>query len=269
MSKRDLKNQPAPLYDRIGRTYAAIRQPDPRLAEPIWRALGDARSVVNVGAGTGSYEPPDREVTAVEPSEVMIAQRPPEAAPAVQAVAEDLPFGDNSFDAAMAVLTLHHWSDVDAGLAEMVRVARRRVVVVTFDFQVANELWTVRDYVSELAVHSLRSLPSLTRVLDALPAPSAQPLLVPRDCTDRMFATLWARPEQYLDPAVRAATSAWHQLPASVVSRALRQLRADLASGKWDERYGHLRTTPAWDVGLRLIQADTPHPNMDAAPDGP
>jgi SAM-dependent methyltransferase len=238
------------------------------LADSIWQALGDARSVVNVGAGTGSYEPPDRRVTAVEPSEVMIAQRPPGAAPAVQAVAEGLPFGDKSFDAAMAILTLHHWSDVDAGLAEMVRVARR-VVVVTFDPQAANDHWMVRDYLPELAACNARSLPSLTQLREALPVATVLPLLVPCDCTDRMFATLWARPEQYLDPAVRAATSAWHQLPPSVTARALRRLRRDLASGKWDARYGHLRTTPVWDVGLRLIRADTRLPGLDAVSSGP
>jgi SAM-dependent methyltransferase len=244
------------LYDRIGRTYGAIRQADPRLAEPIWQALGDARSVVNVGAGTGSYEPPDRQVTAVEPSTVMIAQRAPGAAPAVQAVAEDLPFEDDSFDAAMAILTLHHWSDVDAGLAELVRVARRRVVVVTFDLDVGNDLWLVRDYLPEIATSNLRSYPSMTRLLDALPAATVQPLLVPRDCTDRMFAALWARPEQYLDPEVRAATSTWDQIPRAASARALEQFRRDLDSRKWDERYGHLRMTPAWDVGLRLMRAD-------------
>jgi SAM-dependent methyltransferase len=244
------------LYDRIGQTYGAIRRADPRLAEPIWKALGDARSVVNVGAGTGSYEPPDREVTAVEPSEVMIAQRPPGAAPAVQAVAEDLPFGDDSFDAAMAILTLHHWSDVAAGLAEMVRVARSRVVVVTFDLDVGNDLWLVHDYLPEIATSNLRSYPPMAQLLGALPSATAQPLLVPRDCTDRMFAALWARPEQYLDPEVRAATSTWDKIPDDVSARGLRQLRRDLASGTWDERYGHLRSTPAWDVGLRLIRAE-------------
>jgi SAM-dependent methyltransferase len=228
------------------------------LAEPIWQALGDAQSVVNVGAGTGSYEPPDRGVTAVEPSEVMIAQRAPGAAPAIQAVAEDLPFGDNSFDAAMAVITLHHWSDVDAGLAEMMRVARRRVVVVTFDPQFNSDLWIVRDYLPELVAYNARRLPSMTQLLEALPGATVQPVMAPRDCTDRMFATLWARPEQYLDPQVRAATSVWHQIPREVSARALGQLRRDLASGKWDERYGHLRTTPAWDVGLRLIRAELP-----------
>jgi SAM-dependent methyltransferase len=228
------------------------------LAEPIWLALGDARSVVNVGAGTGSYEPPDRQVTAVEPSAVMIAQRPPDAAPAVQAKAEALPFRDGEFDAAMAILTLHHWSDVDAGLAELVRVAQRRVVVVTFDLQVAHDLWIVCDYLPELATSNARLFPSMTLLLDALPGATVQPLPVPRDCTDRMFATLWARPEQYLDPHVRAATSTWHQVPQAATTRALTQLRHDLASGEWDKRYGHLRTRPEWDVGLRLIRAELP-----------
>ena len=244
------------LYDRIGRSYGAIRQADPRLAEPIWQALGDARSVVNVGAGTGSYEPHDRQVTAVEPSEVMIAQRAPGAAPAIQADAEHLPFADDSFDAAMAILTLHHWADVNAGLAEMLRVARRRVVVVTFDPKVAAELWIIRDYLPEVVTHHLRRFPSMTQVVEALPGATVEPLLAPRDCTDRMFATLWARPEQYLDRQIRDATSTWHQIPYVASARALGQLHRDLASGKWDERYGHLRTTPVWDVGLRLIRAE-------------
>jgi SAM-dependent methyltransferase len=226
------------------------------LAEPIWRALGDAQSVVNVGAGTGSYEPPDLQVTAVEPSEVMIAQRPPGAAPAIQSVAEDLPFADDSFDAAMAILTLHHWTNVNAGLAEMVRVARCRAVVVAFDLDVSNELWTVRDYLPELMTANARSFPSMDQLLDALPGASVQPLMVPPDCTDRMFAALWARPEQHLDPDVRAATSAWQQVPEAAAVRALRLLRRDLVSGAWDERYGHLRKAKVWDVGLRLVQAE-------------
>lgn len=226
------------------------------MADPIWQALGDARTVVNVGAGTGSYEPLDHQVTAVEPSEAMIAQRAPGAAPAIQAAAEDLPFADNSFDAAMAILTLHHWSDLAAGLAEMMRVARRRVLIVTFDLEVAHDQWIVRDYLPELVPFNVRWFPSLARVLDELPSATVQPMLVPRDCTDRMFATLWARPEQYLDAQVRDATSTWHQIPAATSARALRQLRRDLSSGKWDERYGHLRTTPVWDVGLRLLRAD-------------
>ncbi len=245
-----------PLYDRIGRTYAAIRRPDPRLAERIWRALGEARTVVNIGAGTGSYEPRDRQVTAVEPSEVMIAQRAPDAAPAVQASAEALPFQDGSFDAAMAILTLHHWGDVDAGLAEMVRVARQRVVIVTFDPTTWGDQWIVRDYLPEILRRASDWKPTIARVREALPSATAEVLPAPRDCTDRMFATLWARPEEYLDPRIRAATSVWHQLPPEVSARALDQLARDLDSGAWDERYSHLRTTPEWDVGLRLIRAE-------------
>ena len=156
----------------------------------------------------------------------------------------------------MAILTLHHWSDVNAGLAEMVRIARRRVVMVAFDPEAAAELWIIRDYLPEVVTHHLRRHPSMTQLLDALPAATVEPLLAPRDCTDRMFATVWARPEQYLDPEVRDATSTWHQIPQAASARALRQLGRDLASGKWDERYGHLRTTPVWDVGLRLIRAE-------------
>jgi SAM-dependent methyltransferase len=248
----------SPLYDRIGRTYGAIRRADPRLAEPIWRALGDAQTVVNVGAGAGSYEPPDREVTAVEPSSIMIAQRSPDAAPAVQAAAESLPFPDDAFDASMAVLTVHHWSDVEAGLAEMVRVARRRVVIVTFDPEAWGDQWIVRHYLPEILDEPAEFKPSIRRVLEALPPATVEPLPAPRDCTDRMFATLWARPAEYLDPRIRAATSVWHQLPPEVAARALDQLARDLASGVWDERYGYLRTTPEWDVGLRLIRAELP-----------
>lgn len=244
------------LYDEIGGGYAAVRRQDPRLAAPIWEALGSAKTVVNVGAGAGSYEPGDREVTAVEPSAVMIAQRPTGAARVVLAPAENLPFPDNSFDAAMAVITLHHWSDVEAGLAEMRRVARRRAVVVMFDPELEANLWIARDYFGEHAARCFSSLPPISRVLDAFPEAHVRPLLVPNDCSDRMFATLWARPEQYLDPRVRAATSVWGRLPADVVTRAVAELRRDLESGAWDGRYGHLRATPEFDVGLRLITTE-------------
>jgi SAM-dependent methyltransferase len=245
-----------PLYDSIGRTYAAIRRPDPRLAEPIWAALGDAQTVVNVGAGAGSYEPPDLQVTAVEPSAVMIAQRPPGSAPAVQASAESLPFPDDSFDASLAVLTLHHWTDVEAGLAEMIRVAQRRVVIVTFAPETWGDQWIVRDYLPEILDGAHDWKPSIAGLLRVLPEATIEPLAAPCDCTDRMFATLWARPEEYLDPRIRAATSVWHQLPPEVAARALDALARDLASGAWDERYGHLRTTPERDVGLRIVRSE-------------
>jgi SAM-dependent methyltransferase len=247
------------LYDRIGGSYAAIRRADPRFGRRIRKALGDARSVVNVGAGAGSYEPTDRHVLAVEPSRVMIAQRPAGAAPVVQAEAEHLPFPDDSFDAALAVLTIHHWNDVDAGLHELVRVAQRRVVVLTFDTATWADQWIVQEYLPEVMTDLAPTFPSLGRVLEALPAATVEPLLAPRDCSDRMFATLWARPEEYLDPQVRAATSVWHQLPPPVSRRALEALGRDLASGAWDERHGRLRTTPEWDVGLRLVRGEGRH----------
>jgi SAM-dependent methyltransferase len=233
-----------------------VRVADPRLAQPIRDALGDARSVVNVGAGTGSYEPRDREVVAVEPSAVMISQRPADAAPVVRAAAESLPFPDDSFDAAMAVITIHHWHDVDAGLREMRRVARRRAVIVTFDPALEADLWIVRDYIRDHVSHTFSSLPPIDRVLETFPEAEVHPLLIPNDCSDRMFAALWARPEAHLDPVVRAGTSVWQRLPADVVSRAVEDLRRDLESGVWDLRYGHLRTTPAYDAGLRVITAE-------------
>jgi SAM-dependent methyltransferase len=179
------------LYDEIGHGYATVRVEDPRLARPIWDALGDARTVVNVGAGAGSYEPRDREVVAVEPSAVMIAQRPARAAPAVLAAPERLPFPDDSFDAAMAIITLHHWDDVDAGLREMRRVARRRTVIVTFDPALEADLWIARDYIREHVIHTFSSLPPISRILERFPDAEVRPLLIPNDCSDRMFATLW------------------------------------------------------------------------------
>ena len=244
------------LYDRIGRGYSPIRQADPRFAAAIRRALGDVRSVVNVGAGAGSYEPPDLDLTAVEPSTVMIAQRPPGSAPVVQAFAEELPFPADSFDAAMAIITIHHWRDLEDGLAEMRRVARRRVVVLAFEHVVRGEQWIVHDYLPELVPLHFASYPSVERVCAALPGATVEVLPAPSDCTDRMFATLWARPEQYLDPEVRAATSTWGMVPPHVAERAVAELRRDLESGAWDERHGHLRTLPELDVGLRLIRAE-------------
>jgi SAM-dependent methyltransferase len=243
-------------YNAMGHGYSGVRRPDPRVAAAIWSALGDAASVVNVGAGTGSYEPADCDVIAIEPSEVMIAQRPADAAPAVKATAEALPLEDKSVDAALAVLTLQHWDDVELGLGEMARVARRRVVVVTMDIAVLAQLWLIRDYVPEtLPAHAAR-FPSIKWLLGALPGASASQLPVPRDCTDGFMAAFWGRPEAYLDPHIRSGTSPWQQLPSAVVTRALGALQADLERGEWDRRYGHLRQRFTLDVGLRLIRAE-------------
>jgi SAM-dependent methyltransferase len=246
-------------YDRIGVGYRQVRRPDPRIAARIEAALGDARTVLNVGAGTGSYEPTDREVTAVEPSQVMIDQRPEDAAPAVQASAEALPFEDDSFDAAMALITVHHWSDLAAGLGEMARVARERVVVLSFDGPALGELWMVRDYVPRLLEIHVETMPPIETLMAALPGATVEPVPIPRLCTDAFWCALWDRPELHLDPELRRGSSGWQLMDAAEIDeagRGLESLRADLQSGAWDERYGHLRTAAELDVGLRLIRAE-------------
>jgi SAM-dependent methyltransferase len=238
------------LYDAIGGTYTATRRTDPRIAAQIWAALGDARSVVNVGAGTGSYEPGDRQVLAVEPSAVMRAQRPADAAPCVAAVAERLPLADRSFDAAMAVATVHHWRDPLAGLREMRRVAGR-VVVFTFDFVGLSRFWLTRDYLPELA-DLLRGHPPIEGQAAAIGA-HIEPVMVPWDCVDGFFEAYWRRPEAYLDEAVRRGISTWAKLGPAVEQRVVRSLRADLASGRWAERNRELLDLDEADVGLRLL----------------
>lgn len=242
-------------YDRIGIGYRGIRRTDPALASRIWAALGDARSVLNVGAGTGSYEPLDRSVLAVEPSSVMIAQRPPDAAPVIQAIAEQLPLANQTVDAAMAVLTLQHWESVETGLHELMRVVRDRVVLVTMDVETLSELWIVRDYLPELLGQHAARFPTIARLRELLPNVQVEVLPVTRECEDGFMAAFWARPDLYLDPTMRAATSPWHDLPPAAVERALAQLREDLDSGEWRRRNGHLLARTELDVGLRLITA--------------
>jgi len=240
-------------YDEIGRTYTATRQEDPRIAAQLHAALGDARTVVNVGAGTGSYEPRDRWVLAVEPSATMIVQRPPDAAPVVQASAEDLPLADATVDAALATLTVHHWDDWRAGVAELLRVTRRRVVIWTFDPAALESLWVARDYLPEtMAVERGRTC-SIEELGAALGGARVEPVLIPRDCEDGVAAAFYARPERYLDPVVRAGMSSFVGLDDAP---GLRRLEDDLRSGAWDERYGHLRELPALDAGYRLVVAE-------------
>jgi len=243
-------------YDRMGIGYSAVRRPEPRIAAQIEAALGDARSVLNVGAGTGSYEPADRAVTALEPSREMIAQRPPGSAPLVEGVAENLPFDDDSFDAAMALITVHHWNDLRAGLAEMVRVARQRVLVLTFTPVPPEEHWMRRDYFPAILDFHTRVMPPIEELSALLPDASVEPVPIPNGCADGFWLAIWDRPEMHLDPHVRRASSSWHQLPADEVERGLAKLKADLESGQWDERNGHLRATPQLDVGLRLVTAE-------------
>jgi DNA-binding transcriptional MerR regulator len=243
------------LYQVIGGAYTATRHTDPRIAASIWDALGDARTVLNVGAGTGSYEPPDRDVTAVEPSAVMRAQRPAGAAPCVDAVAERLPFADQSFDAAMAVSTVHHWKDPIAGLREMRRVARR-VVVLTFDASEATRrrrFWLTRDYLPEFA-GLFAGWPTLSELTGSIGA-HAEPMLIPWDCVDGLFEAYWRRPHAYLEEHVRRAMSVWTRVGPDAEQRVVSGLRDDLVSGRWAERNHDLDELDAADFGLRLVVA--------------
>ncbi len=245
----------APLYDTIGATYPATRRTEPRIAARIWAALGDARTVLNVGAGTGSYEPPGRDVTALEPSAVMRAQRPAGAAPCLAATAENLPFEDQSFDAAMAVSTVHHWLDPIAGLHEMRRVARR-VVVFTHeasDTGWRRRFWLTRDYLPEVA-DLVAGRPSLAEQARAIGA-RIEPVLIPWDCADGFFEAYWRRPEAYLDEQVRRGVSVWARVGPQAEQRAVRSLRDDLASGRWAERNRDLVDLEAAELGLRLLIA--------------
>jgi SAM-dependent methyltransferase len=244
----------AQLYDTIGATYNVTRRTEPRIAERVWAALGDARTVLNVGAGTGSYEPSDREVTAVEPSAVMRSQRPAGAASCVAATAESLPFEDQSFDAAMAFSTVHHWQDPIAGLREMRRVARR-VVVFTFDTSDPSQFWLTRDYLPEFAaLRACRVLASLTELARAIGA-RMEPVLIPWDCADGFFEAYWRRPEAYLDENVRRGVSIWARVGPDAEQRAVRSLRDDLASGRWAERNRDLVDLEAAELGARLLIA--------------
>ncbi|WP_107656079.1 class I SAM-dependent methyltransferase [Nocardia suismassiliense] len=245
------------VYDATGRTYALTRRPDPRIAEAIGVALDGMASVVNVGAGTGSYEP-GRTVLAVEPSRVMIAQRPVGAAPAVRAVAECLPVGSGAVDAALAVLTIHHWGDLEQGVAEMVRVARRRVAILTWDHAVFREFWLVRDYLPAAAVTDARLAVSLGRLTGLLEDPEVQVVPVPHDCVDGFGGAYWRRPEAYLDETVQAGMSMLALTPKPMLQQGLSRLKEDLETGAWQTRYADLLERPHLDLGYRLVTADLP-----------
>jgi SAM-dependent methyltransferase len=242
----------ARLYDTIGTTYAGTRRTEPRLAAQFWAALGDARTVLNVGAGTGSYEPPDREVTAVEPSALMRSQRPAGAAPCLAGSAESLPFADQSFDAAMALATIDHWPDPIAGLHEMRRVARR-VVVFTHDASASDRFWLTRDYLPEHP-RLWTGRPALTQLAGAIGA-RIEPVLIPWDCADGFYEAYWRRPEAYLDDRVRSGMSVWARVGPAAEQRAVRGLRDDLASGRWAERNRDLLDLDAAALCSRLLVA--------------
>jgi SAM-dependent methyltransferase len=246
-----------PRYDDIGVGYTHTRREDPRFAELIDAALGDTRTVVNVGAGAGSYEPAGRHVIAIEPSDVMAAQRPPDRVPAMRAGAGNLPLRDDSVDAAMAIVTLHHWdTDQERGVCELRRVARGPVVILTYDPRVSGAMWLMADYLPEVAALDRKIFPHPERLADWLGGEVAiDPVPISRDTPDWMLGSFWAHPERVLDPRARAATSGFARMAPAIVERCVAAVAADLASGAWDERHGHLRALDAHDVGLRLVVA--------------
>jgi SAM-dependent methyltransferase len=238
-------------YDEIGIDYARLRRPDPRIAAMITAALGPAKVILNVGAGAGSYEPEARRITAVEPSVAMIRQRPASNAIVVQGVAEALPFADASFDAAMAILTLHHWRDQARGLAEMRRVTRGPIVLLTYDAAVRG-FW-LADYTPELVTLDEGQFPAMTAYRDWLGPVEIVPVPIPHDCIDGFLCAWWRRPAAYLDPRIRAAISSFWKI--GDVTPALRRLGDDLANGAWQARYGSLLTQDSADFGYRLVTA--------------
>jgi SAM-dependent methyltransferase len=243
-------------YERCAPSYRSMRHADPRIAEHIDAALGDSHTVLNVGAGSGSYEPEDRWVLAVEPSAGMRAQRPVHLAPAIDATAEALPLDDDAVDAAMAMITVHHWSDPARGLRELRRVARGPVLVLTFDIDLLASFWMITDYLPEALLDDRLRFPRIAQITETLGCARVHEIPIPNDCTDGFFEAQYARPEAYLDPRVREAQSVWPRLAEGVEERALTALSADLQSGSWDERHGALRHQPSYDGGLRLIVSD-------------
>lgn len=239
-------------YEHHGRTYAQHRRPDPRIAARIHAALGNARTVLNVGAGAGSYEPNDRWLLAVEPSATMRAQRPPGAAPVIDARAEALPFDEDAVDAAMACVTIHHWEPAAAGLAELRRVARGPVVVFTFELD-ALPAWQ-HEYLREGLALERPRFPAIDDIAAALGGRTrVEHIPTPGDCADGFFEAFWRRPQALLDPAVRSAQSMWALLDPDTEQQIVERLAKGLDSGAWDAEHGHLREQHSFDGALRLV----------------
>ncbi len=244
----------SPVYDTIGQGYLAHRRADPRWEAVIFEHLGETELIVNVGAGAGAYEPPHRSVVAVDPSNVMIAQRPAEAGPAVRASGSALPLPSRCADVAMAILTVHHWDDWAAGLAEMCRVADRRVVL-GMDFDLHASFWLLQDYLPEVGDYTRSLGPDAAAIARAIGATKTVPLLVPLDMVDGVLGAYWRRPEAYLEPAVRANCSGLALADQTVIARGVAALAADLESGAWHERHADLLSRDSLDLGYRLVVA--------------
>jgi len=242
----------ATLYDNIGRTYSSRRQSDPRIEAAIVNAIEGCSSILNVGAGTGSYEPSSRTVVAVEPSRIMISQRPPGTAPVVQASAEALPFRDASFDAVLGILTAHHWKNQARGFSECARVARSRVVFLTIDMNACAQFWLF-DYLPDLIRVDRLIFPRLEQFQEAFGAIEATEVPIPEDCRDGFLGAYWKRPRAYLDPEVRAGISTFSRI--GDIKGQLARLESDIDSGEWDQRYSSLHNVNELDLGYRLITA--------------
>lgn len=242
-------------YDRIGATYRNTRRPDPRIASQVRDALATMGTVVNVGAGTGSYEP-GQTVAAIEPSMVMIAQRPPGSAPCVQAVAEALPLRDKCVDAAMALLTVHHWGDLSAGIAELRRVSRHRIVILTWDQAVIDDFWLLREYLPDAARINKALYVPIERLVELLGGAQVHTVSIPHDCTDGFGAAFWRRPEAYLDATVRAGISMLAYADEGALADGLGRLAADLRSERWHRRHAELLEQQQLDAGYRLLISD-------------
>jgi Methyltransferase domain len=242
-------------YDRIGRLYSRFRRPDPRIAAQIDNALGNADTILNVGAGTGSYEPVQRRVVAAEPSSVMISQRPAGSAPVVRSMAESLPFGSGTFDAVLAIFTIHHWSQQRIGLRELARVGRR-IVILHFDQEVHGRFWLFEDYLPESNALPVARHLDPRQVASEIGATRTETIPVPADCIDGFNWAYWRRPEIYLDPDARACISGLALLEDGLVASRMELLRRDLADGTWRRRHGHLLALDSIDAGIRLVIRD-------------
>ena len=240
-------------YASIGTVYRNYRVADPRIAAFVHAALADARTVLNIGAGTGSYEPTDRLVTAVEPSATMRHKRPPHLPAAVDACAEHLPFPDQSFDAAMGTFTVHQWSDLAAGLREVRRVTRGPVVFLTCDPALLRTYWLYEYSPEAIETEASRypQIPELAAGLGGVTTVTSVP--IPLDCTDGFNDAYYGRPEMLLDPAARLACSAWSFVAPAAVARFEASLARDLADGTWDARHGHLRKQEYLEGSLVLV----------------
>jgi SAM-dependent methyltransferase len=242
-------------YGVIGANYSSYRVPDDRIARVILAAIDDAETVLNVGAGAGGYEPSGKRVTAVEPSASMRRQRPAALPRAIDAVAEDLPFSDDSFDASMATFTVHQWPDLEAGLREMRRVTRGPVVVLTCDPSLLHRFW-LAEYAPQVIATEQRRYPPIATIRSLLGgSTTVHPVPIPLDCTDGFNEAYYGRPEMLLVPEARQSCSAWSFIEDDVASRYTASLAGDLESGVWDEAHGHLRRQPLYEGSLVVVRA--------------